>query len=237
MRLRHVTSAALAIALCAAGAASAQEGSEDEEARLLFQAGRVAFDAGRYDDALARFRRAHELSGRDIMLYNVGQAADRLGRHREALDAFEGYLANVADAPRREEVEARVAELRATRTPAEPPAPPSAIDPAPSSGRPLAAWALVAGGGVMAVLGTVLLRLGVSAASDIRGLEPGDDRFWAFDVDADAEKAERQSVIGQILLPAGVLLAGAGVAWWVLGGDDDVEVAVTPGRVAVRGRF
>ncbi|HVK84044.1 MAG TPA: hypothetical protein VM513_08050, partial [Kofleriaceae bacterium] len=44
----------------------------DEEARSLFRAGETAFNAARYADALAHFRRAHELSDRPELLYNIG---------------------------------------------------------------------------------------------------------------------------------------------------------------------
>jgi len=85
---------------------------QDEEARNLFQAGRVAFNDGRYDDAIRYFRQSHELSGRPVLLYNIGTAADRLRRNAEALEAFQGYLEAIPDAPNRREVESRIRVLR-----------------------------------------------------------------------------------------------------------------------------
>ena len=87
--------------------------AQDDEARGLFLAGRAAFDQGRYEDALDRFREAHRLSGRPELLYNIGQAADRLRRDREALEAFEGYLEQTpSDAPNRSIAQNRVDFLR-----------------------------------------------------------------------------------------------------------------------------
>jgi len=86
----------------------------DEEARALFQAGSTAFQDGRYEDALGHFRRAHELSRRPQLLYNIGLAADRLRRDAEALEAFEEYLRLVPDTDRQRDVEARVRVLRET---------------------------------------------------------------------------------------------------------------------------
>ncbi len=110
----------LAFVLTAA-AASAQDAEEsgaegsnahDQEARALYQAGRVAFDDGRFDDALGYFERAHELSGRPQLLFNIASAADRLRRNAVALEHFEAYLAAVPDADNRRSVEARIALLR-----------------------------------------------------------------------------------------------------------------------------
>lgn len=90
------------------------ESQRDTEARALFEQGRTAFGEARFADALDLFRRAHTLSGRHALLYNIGQSADRLRLDREALEAFERYLAEVPDAENRVEVETRVAVLRET---------------------------------------------------------------------------------------------------------------------------
>jgi hypothetical protein len=84
----------------------------DEEARLLFEAGARAFEDGRFEVALERFREAYELSHQPALLYNIGQSADRVRLDREALEAFEAYLAAVPGARNRREVEGRVAALR-----------------------------------------------------------------------------------------------------------------------------
>ncbi|AKF11592.1 hypothetical protein DB32_008741 [Sandaracinus amylolyticus] len=93
-------------------ASSSQSSSRDAEARALFEAGRVAFADGRFEDALEYFERSHELSGRPELLYNIGTSSDRLRREREAVSAFEAYLAALPDAPNRREVEGRLRVLR-----------------------------------------------------------------------------------------------------------------------------
>jgi tetratricopeptide (TPR) repeat protein len=111
----------LAVAVLLSGApvavAQTETGTEpdaahDEEGRALFTAGRVAFDDGRFEDALGYFQRAYDLSHRPQLLYNIGAASDRLRRSQQAIDAFERYLAEVPDAGNRREVEARVRLLR-----------------------------------------------------------------------------------------------------------------------------
>jgi tetratricopeptide (TPR) repeat protein len=84
----------------------------DREAHARFESGRLAMESGRYEEALADFTRSYELSGRGIILFNIGLVHDRLRRDGEALDAFERYLEAVPDAPNREEVWARVLVLR-----------------------------------------------------------------------------------------------------------------------------
>jgi tetratricopeptide (TPR) repeat protein len=101
----------------AAGAATdasadADQADRDREARFLFEAGRTAYDAGRYKEALGHFQRAYELSQRPQLLYNVGQAADRLRQDQLALDAFERYLSALPAAANRPAVEERIKVLR-----------------------------------------------------------------------------------------------------------------------------
>ncbi|MDQ3031454.1 MAG: tetratricopeptide repeat protein [Myxococcota bacterium] len=93
----------------AGGGASA---AHDAEARALFEAGRVAFSDGRFEDALSHFQRSYDLSGRADLLYNIGTSQDRLRHEAEAVAAFERYLELVPDAENRREVEGRLRVLR-----------------------------------------------------------------------------------------------------------------------------
>ncbi len=91
--------------------------ADEEEARATFQAARLAYENGRYTDAYAMFERSYNLSGRHILLFNMGQAADRARMDDEALDALERYLANDAevDETLRPEIELRLTALRAAQ--------------------------------------------------------------------------------------------------------------------------
>ncbi len=95
-----------------AGERSEARNLRDQEARQLFEAGRIAFSDGRFEDALGSFQRSYELSGRPRLLFNIGASLDRLKRDREALDYFENYLEKVPDADNRREVEGRVRVLQ-----------------------------------------------------------------------------------------------------------------------------
>lgn len=83
----------------------------DAEARALFTAGKVAYEEGRYDDALDHFERAYALSGRPELLYNMGQTLDRLRRDAEAVKALRRFLDEVPDTPHRKQVAARIRAL------------------------------------------------------------------------------------------------------------------------------
>jgi tetratricopeptide (TPR) repeat protein len=82
-----------AIALSSPQRACAQQlSASDEEARALFEAGRVAYANGRYDKALAHFQAAYDLSKRPPLLYNIANTLDRLRRDEEALRNFEEFV-------------------------------------------------------------------------------------------------------------------------------------------------
>lgn len=84
----------------------------DEAARLTFESAREAFVNGDYENALARFRQAFELSQRPGLLYNIAQSLDRLRRDEETVEALQAYLEAAPDAPNRPEVEARIRVLQ-----------------------------------------------------------------------------------------------------------------------------
>lgn len=116
------------------GATSAAS-ADDEVARGLFQAGKAAYQAGKYSDALSFFEQAYARSGRPELLFNIGQAADRLRQDEKALEVFRAYLTQVPAAANRAEVEARIAQLEqwiAERNREPKPVAPIAIAPTPA---------------------------------------------------------------------------------------------------------
>lgn len=93
-------------------AAGSSKADRDAKARQLFEAGRIAYEEGLFDNAVENFRAAYKLSGRTALLYNLGMAAERARLDEEALQAFETYLANNPSAQNRGYVEQRIAFLR-----------------------------------------------------------------------------------------------------------------------------
>lgn len=91
---------------------SVEETSPDDEARDLFGRGRDAFEAGRYEEALGYFEEAYRVSNRHLLLFNIGQAQDRLRRDRDALASFERYLELNESPPMADQVRSRIRVLR-----------------------------------------------------------------------------------------------------------------------------
>jgi tetratricopeptide (TPR) repeat protein len=91
----------------------AADADRTEEAKALFAAGRAAFDAGRYADALDYFERAYAISKRPGLLYNIGITHDRARNDERAVEAYEAYLSALPEADNRTEVETRAAAIRA----------------------------------------------------------------------------------------------------------------------------
>ena len=233
---------ALSTFVRAAEAQDAGNDSLDREARALFQAGSTAFEDARYDDALGYFRRAYELSHRPAMLYNVGLAADRLRHDEDALAAFQQFLTEAADSPRRHEVEVRVAAIqsaiaaRPTTTHVEPPQPhgdasrPDETHPVPHEattppptdreGGGSAAW--IAGPvslGAVGIAGVAAALVGIAGAGGCVDMAPT------------RCVEERATSWGAVGLYGGVgiaAIAGA-VIWLVVGlsGDDDAPTVTT----------
>lgn len=86
-----------------------------------------------FEVALSCFQRSFELSGRTALLYNIGIAAQRLGRVDQALAAFERFVREAPDDPERGDVEAFIEVLRDVRPRAT--TTPSASSAAPRTSR------------------------------------------------------------------------------------------------------
>jgi tetratricopeptide (TPR) repeat protein len=223
------------VCLCVVLAASpleAQEARNDEEARALFDAAEIAFQEGRYENALDYFRRSHELSDRAPLLYNIGVTAERLRRDQEALDAFRRYLAEVPDAANRQAVEARIQILE--RSLSEPRSEDGAAgsDRTSGSGPNVGAIAVAIAGGVVTAAGVVLLAIGLSDRASVEGATRG--AMWEA-VEGAYSRAGPLTISGIVGLGVGVAVLAAGIGWLAVGGG--AEVALGPGGVSLRGTF
>ena len=88
--------------------ARAQDGgSSVGDAAASFREGGLAFEAGRYEEALGAFRRAYELAPHDRVRFNVAVCLEELGRFREAAVEYEAAAAShQLDEPTRERARA-----------------------------------------------------------------------------------------------------------------------------------
>ncbi len=240
------------------GHAQTDSGS-DAEARRLFEAGRVAYAADDFEEAVRNFRRAYVFSPRYPLFYNIGQAEFRAGHDAQALEAFEGFLRQASDDDgRRGEVQERVRVLRAMgttvttiETPAlttpepEPETGSSApIEPLASSsasggeGPGVAPWVVLGVGAAAAIVGAVLMGVGAADASTVTGAADG--ARWA-DLQGPAGAANTEFGVGLTLLAVGVVAMGVGLVWAVAGGggssDASASLRLGPGGIALEGSF
>ncbi len=111
----HALAPAIADAQRQRRQAAAEEGPSEEAraaAREAYGRGQTAFDAGDYENALAAFQEAYEAVPNPIVLVSIANSEERLGDVRAAVETLEQYLEERADAPDREEIELRLADLR-----------------------------------------------------------------------------------------------------------------------------
>ncbi len=209
--------------------------SNTERARSLFAAGRAAFEANDYEDALRHFRESHALSGRPALLYNIGVAADRLRRDEEALEAFERYLREAgADAPQRGDAEARARVLRrqlhggggsgGSQAAASP--------SGGASGTALAGWAVFGAGLAVLATGAVFLGLGQTEADAYESAPEGTP--WPEIVEAH-DRAGWMRVTGWVLAGVGVAAAVGGIVLALSAPSprESVALRIQPGGLAL----
>lgn len=213
-----------------ASSTATEEEMDDSRARSHFRVGRSMYDAGRFAEAAVEFQSAYDLSHRSDLLYNVYLAHRDAQNEPAALAALRLYLAEVADAPDREHLEARLAALEASvaateRAEAEREAERVAheaeraeaerrieeerrrADANAARSRPLWPWALVGAGVALAAPGVVM---GVIANSDAQGLRDAcDPRSTPVTCNP---SIDLERIRGNVQA-----LAGAGDALWITG--------------------
>lgn len=80
-------------------------------AKAAFKEGTVAYDAGRFEEALHAFERAHELSRNPVLYFNLAACAEKLGQTRVAAVHLRAYLAEVPEADDAAKVRERLGAL------------------------------------------------------------------------------------------------------------------------------
>ncbi len=235
----------------------------DEEARSLFDAGRFAFEDGRFEEALSLFRRSYDLSHRSQLLYNIGSAAERLHRNDEAIAAFEQYLTEMPDVGNRGEIQRRIQLLREAGTTPPPddgttPPPDDGATPPPddgatdtptdttteestqSRGTPFPIGTVIAGGAAV-TLGVLSAVFWASANGSYSDLEDscGTTRSCT-QADVDDSGAPTAVTLTNVFLVGSIAAAAAAGVLAVIelgGGEDETQVGIGPSHIELRGRF
>ncbi|NUP05394.1 MAG: tetratricopeptide repeat protein [Polyangiaceae bacterium] len=226
---------------CAVGAAFAGEPEREEEkkqaeARALHQRGATAYDLGNFDEAIAAFRAAYELSPAPGLLFNLAQAYRGKGKEgcADALRTYKAYLRAAPDASNRDVASEQISEMdRCVKAQAEanaaPPAPnePPAQSPDAASTPPT--WPAV----LLGVTGLAALGIGtglnVSAHAEFDNLEA---QCPAHDCDpADWEPYQLRENVSFGMFGVGAALVVGGAIYWVITATTQSSGPTKPGPV------
>ena len=224
----------------------------ESEAERLYNQGQQAYEAMRYNDALAAWEKSYALSKLPGLLFNIAQAQRLRGKPGDCTKATASYRKFIALQPKSTErptAEGFIAELspcvEAEAKPAPVIPPPEAVTPPAvtppivqpqpvreggggGKGKRFAGYALGGAGIVLVATGVYFgakaRRLGDEVSDDCR-----DGCDWALvkDKDAEGKSAERTQYV--LYGVGAAVIAAGGVLWWM--GNKEAKsstVAVTP---------
>jgi tetratricopeptide (TPR) repeat protein len=104
---------ALAVALSVAPATALADAPDVARAKEAFAAGAKAYREARYKDAIDLFLKANELDAHAELIFNVGQAYEKLGDVPHALRSYREYLRLAPGVADRATIEASIKNLEA----------------------------------------------------------------------------------------------------------------------------
>ncbi len=138
--LRRLPLLIATLSLLVASAAWAQAKPDSKTAaKEHYARGTSYYDLGRYDDAIKEFEAAYQLKNDPAFLYNLAQSYRLAGNEERALHFYKTYLRYVPKAPKRAEIEDRIAALErqmATESKATTTPPPAGTTPPPTGTTP-----------------------------------------------------------------------------------------------------
>ncbi len=214
---------------------------DDARARKLYEKGDKAYAEGRYQDAADAFEKAYELSGRSLLLFNLGNAYERLDRYQDAAEALDRYLpdakpkeqdaiakridnlkkrAKQAQEQQQQKQEAEQAKAHETKAAHEKTKPPEQ-PPAQTGSPPTLGYVLLGTGGAALVVGGVFGALALSARHDENASckTAAGSRFCTTDANGAISRDRNYSLIADVGFGVGIVAAGVG-AYLVLGSAD-----------------
>lgn len=228
-RLRSVLLFACVALAFGASSARAQT-SADQRARDLYVQGDRAYNEGRYEEAVQAFAESYRLSGRPLLLFNLANAYERLGRYQDALTTLRQYAPSAA-VQEQAQIRARIAALeqRAASSP-------SGTSSASSSDDGLLITGIVVGsvGLVLGVGGAVMGALALDARGEAQaGCVTGPDGATLCDASVrDAIGRDTTfALLADIGIGVGAAALAAGVVLAILGatsGGSEASASVVP---------
>lgn len=211
-------------------------------AKGAFQAGQASFNEADYNRAITYWEDAYR---RDCtahaLLLNLARAYELNAQKRMAVNSLETFLARNPSTPQRDQIARRIEVLNekiATEGPAAPTGPQPSVPGGPagagpgtpvtppdtdSGSRPLVPLLVAGGGGLIAVVGTVLY---LGAKSDEQAAEDKcpSRKNCPEAIQQEGNDAVKRADTAGVITIAGVAIAAGGVAWYFL---SDPEPAAT----------
>lgn len=216
---------ALVVAWSADGLAKEKKAVEDsgEKAETLYKEGTAAFEAGKFEEALAAFTEAYNLSGEPGLVFNLAVCSEQTGNVEKAIAYYQLYLEENPDASDAGEVKKR---LEILKTPVqegpkeEPeletvePGPPDqvdleAIDQGEKEKGPFGPGIVIGTGGLVLAAG---LLTAISAYKKYGDLE---DSCSPDCTDSQLKTTRNTALVADILMVAGGVAVAAGAIWWI----------------------
>ena len=202
--------------------------SDIDAAKGLHNAAKNYYAKARYAKAIASWQEAYNFDcTAHRLLINIGNGFEKQGETAKAIEAFETYIARIGANPDPNIVDkvANLRELHARQNapkPAPKPQPTQQAKPdvahEESSGPGIAPWLVVGGGAVVAVVGGVLLGIGIGKENDAGDICP--DRGAVTSCPQEVVDSGNLGLTMQAAGGVGLGVGGAavvgGVVWWAL---------------------
>jgi len=209
--------------------------ADRKAAQGAFAAGQGSFNEADYATAVTYWRDAYR---RDCtahaLLLNLARAYELKTDRSEAVNALETYLQRKPEAPDADQIRRRIDNLKAQITASAPPpaataAPmPTAPPPVPTAVQPpegadkghgpgAAPFIVAGGGGVIAIVGTVLLLTGIKNENDAADKCPLRTQC-AQEVTDQGNSARTQEKIGGVMIGVGGAAIAGGLIWYFASG-------------------
>ncbi|HMR06276.1 MAG TPA: hypothetical protein PKA88_10865 [Polyangiaceae bacterium] len=203
-------------------------------AKGAFQAGQASFNEADYNRAITYWEDAYR---RDCtahaLLLNLARAYELNAQKRMAVNSLETFLARNPSTPQRDQIARRIEVLNekiATEGPAAPTGPQPSVPGGPAGtgpgtpvtppdtaggSRPLVPLLVAGGGGLIAVVGTVLY---LGAKSDEQAAEDKcpSRKNCPEAIQQEGNDAVKRADTAGVITIAGVAIAAGGVAWYFL---------------------
>jgi hypothetical protein len=203
--------------------------SDVEAAKGMHKAAEQYYARARYDKAIASWTEAYSFDcTAHRLLINIGNAHEKLGNTSKAIDAFSAYIDRMGSAADPTIVE-KVNNLRSLidaqpePDPKPDPVPPPTPDPAPKDTGPdqgpgIAPWVVVGAGGGVAVVGAILLGIGIQKENSAQEQCPnrGDGEPCPQDVANEGNLGIKMQIGGGVMLGVGLAASAGGLIWWAL---------------------